>query len=208
MASKQRKLKKTQKQSRLNPRTRSFIYILLAGFGLVIFLTAGGFTFAATQEQNDAFCSSCHTQPESTYYQRSIGTQAVDLASAHKKENTRCIDCHSTTGVIGRVNAELLGAHNALAFYTHTAVQPAVQTKPITDESCLKCHQGVSDRSDMNNHFHFFLPRWQAADPNAATCVSCHQGHSDNGDPNIKFLNRETTQTVCEACHRFASEGR
>jgi len=52
-----------------------------------------------------------------------MDTQPVDLASAHKADNTRCIDCHSGKGVTGRIRAELLGAHNALAFYTRTAVQ-------------------------------------------------------------------------------------
>ena len=168
---------------------------------------ASGFTFAATQEQHDAFCSSCHTQPESTFYQRSLETQTVDLASFHKVKNTRCIDCHSGVGVVGRIEAELLGAHNALAFYTRTAVQPAKLTRPIGDESCLKCHQDVAARQDMNNHFHVFLARWQAQDPKAATCVSCHQGHSTDGDSQIMFLNQAITQAVCEACHASLAAG-
>lgn len=203
----QRKVKKARNNERFSTKTMLSIYILLAGFGLAIFLTASGFTFAATQEQHDIFCTSCHTQPESTFYQRSIDNQAVDLASAHQGDKTRCIDCHSGTGITGRIKAELLGAHNALAFYTNTAIQPAKLTIPITDESCLKCHQDISARGDMNNHFHYFLPRWQAIDPNAGTCVSCHQGHSDNGDPNTTFLNKATTQAVCDDCHRRAGEG-
>lgn len=207
MPTDQRKAKKAKKQKMLSLRTMSILYILLAGLGLVIFFTASGFAFAATQEQHDIFCASCHTQPESTFYQRSINAQALDLASAHNVEKTRCIDCHSGTGITGRIKAELLGAHNALAFYTNTAIQPAKLTIPITDESCLKCHQDVSARRDMNNHFHFFLARWQAIDPNAGTCVSCHQGHSDNGDPKIMFLNKNTTQAVCDDCHRRSGEG-
>jgi nitrate/TMAO reductase-like tetraheme cytochrome c subunit len=206
MPSALRKAKKAQNNKPRNPKTRLILYILLAGVGLAIFLAASGFAFAATQEQHDIFCSSCHTQPESTFYQRSINAQAVDLASVHKADKTRCIDCHSGVGVTGRVKAELLGAHNALAFYTNTAMQPAKQTKPIADESCVKCHQNVFDQRDMNNHFHFFLAQWQALDPNAATCVSCHQGHTTEGDPRIMFINEGTTQAVCEACHRFSGE--
>jgi hypothetical protein len=106
-----------------------------------------------------SFCASCHTQPESTFFQRSVDTQPVDLASIHKADNTRCIDCHSGKGVTGRIRAELLGAHNALAFYTRTAVQPAKLTRPIGDDSCLKCHQNVTTQRDRNNHFHGFLAR-------------------------------------------------
>ncbi len=101
----------------------------IAALGVAILLTASGFTFAATRETHDSFCASCHTQPESTFYQRSVDPQPVDLASAHTPKNTRCIDCHSGVGVFGRVQAELLGAHNALAYYTHTAVQPAKLTR-------------------------------------------------------------------------------
>ena len=207
MPNKRRKTKKTPKRISLNPKTRLVLYILLIGSGLAILLTTGGFTFAATQEQRDSFCSSCHTQPESTFYQRSLDAAAVDLASIHKEKKTRCIDCHSGIGMTGRIRAELLGAHNALAFYTKTAVQPAKLTQPIGDENCLKCHQDVAAQQDMNNHFHVFLAKWQSMDPNAATCVSCHQGHSDQGDPQIMFLNQETTQAECDSCHRALGAG-
>jgi nitrate/TMAO reductase-like tetraheme cytochrome c subunit len=207
MPTTQDKAKKTQKSTRLNPKTRLALYILLGGVGLAILLTTGGFTFAASQEQRDSFCSSCHTQPESTFYQRSLDANAVDLASFHNQEKTRCIDCHSGIGLTGRIRAELLGAHNALAFYTKTAVQPAKLTRPVGDESCLKCHPNVAAQQDMNNHFHVFLAQWQSMDPNAAACVSCHQGHANDGDPQIMFLNRAVTQAECESCHRSLGAG-
>ncbi|MEO8391591.1 MAG: hypothetical protein ABI700_01235, partial [Chloroflexota bacterium] len=47
-----------------------YVIIALAAFGII--LSVAGFTFAATQEQHDSFCASCHTQPESTFYQNSI----------------------------------------------------------------------------------------------------------------------------------------
>jgi len=207
MPKSKRNAKKVEQQKSLSPRTKLILEILLAGLGVVIFVTVTGFAFAATQEQRDGFCASCHTQPESTFYQRSLSAQAVDLASAHKPKNTRCIDCHSGAGVTGRIKAELLGAHNALAFYTHTAVQPAKLTRPIGDESCLKCHQNVLSQETMNNHFHFFLTRWQAADPNAATCVSCHGGHTTDGNADSLFLGQTTTQAECEACHQALGAG-
>jgi len=206
MSKSRRKAKAPQNRRIRNPKTRIAFYVLLVGVGLVIFLPASGCTFAGSQEQHDIFCSSCHTQPESTFYQRSLGTQAVDLASAHKAKQVRCIDCHSGVGVAGRIQAELLGAHNALAYYSKTAVEPAKLTRPIADANCLKCHQDINGPVDMNNHFHVFLPRWQAVDPNAATCVSCHQGHSDNGNSQIMFLNEATTREVCQACHAAIRE--
>jgi nitrate/TMAO reductase-like tetraheme cytochrome c subunit len=152
------------------------VKILLIACGVALLFTAGGFSFAATKETHDNFCASCHTQPESTFYQRSIAAQAVDLASIHTAKSVRCIDCHSGVGVIGRIQAEMLEAHNALAFYTGTAVQPAILTKPVGDDSCLKCHQNVTFDRSRNNHFHAFLARWQAVDPNASTLLGVTVG--------------------------------
>ena len=204
--SKTRATSRKKRQAAKRPISPLVKYLMVA-VGVGVMLAASGFTFAATQEQHDYFCSSCHTQPETTYYQRTQAALAVDLASAHTAKQVRCIDCHSGKGVTGRVSAELLGAHNALAFYTGTAVQPAKQTSPIGDTNCLKCHTKVLTGRDMNNHFHFFLLRWQARDPAAATCVSCHTGHATDGQANIAFLSQSHTVPVCDACHRALGEG-
>ena len=214
-----------------SPRKKIFgiIWVLVGIIVLGIFLAAGGFTFAATQEAHDPFCASCHTQPESTFFQRSIDAQAVDLASYHTPQKTRCIDCHSGPGILGRMQAELLGARNTVAWYTHTAVQPAPLTFPIQDANCLKCHQDVTQRGYTPkqsvtivgegrrggegeeagpNHWHEQLADWQAVVPNAGTCTSCHPGHSTDGTAQTGFENAQATRTVCEACHRTLGEGR
>jgi predicted CXXCH cytochrome family protein len=189
------------------PRRRfPLVRALLAAVGLGVLLTVGGFAFAATQEQHDTFCASCHSQPESTFYQRSAASQPVDLASAHTTYKTRCIDCHSGVGVSGRIQAELLGARNAALWVSHTAVQPAPLTQPIRDEACLKCHQNVTVGQGRNNHFHAFLARWQAADPHAGTCTSCHGGHSADSTADNRFVNVQA-RAVCDACHKVLRKG-
>src|SRR5574341_2130323 len=108
---------------------------------LGLLAVGGGIFFsAAHMEENDAFCASCHTQPESTYFNRSQAAQAVDVASFHHGQSVRCIDCHSGSGLVGRMGGMLVGAGDLLAFVTHTAQQPAPLTVPIRDENCLKCH--------------------------------------------------------------------
>jgi hypothetical protein len=212
-----------------------FIPILGIVFVFGILLTAGGFVFAASQESHDAFCASCHTQPESTFYQRSTASQTTDLASFHTTQTTRCIDCHSGAGVPGRMSAELMGARNALLWYTGKAVQPAVLTYPIGDANCLKCHANVIQQAftpkeqislpgigggggggdfgggreggGRANHWHAFLTRWQAADPNAGTCVSCHSGHAAGGTAQSGFMNAQNVQQVCDACHQVLRNG-
>ncbi len=182
------------------------VRVLVIVFAVGVLLTAGGFTFAANQEEHDAFCASCHTQPETTFFQRSTAT-AVDLASFHTAKSTRCIDCHSGMGVTGRISAEVMGAHNALLWYTNTAVQPAKLTQPVGDDNCIKCHLEVlNQQPTRNNHFHIFLARWQAADANAGGCTSCHQGHQTKASADTRWLEQATVEVVCQSCHRVIGE--
>lgn len=173
---------------------------------VAVLLGTGGMVFASSQEDHDSFCASCHTQPESTFFERSTASTPVDLASAHTPKEVRCIDCHSGSGVTGRIQAEMMGARNALMWYTGTAIQPAKVTFPIQDSNCLKCHSDVTLARTQNNHFHYFLARWQAADAQAAHCVSCHGGHSTDGSADTAFLTDANVQPVCQACHNVLKE--
>ncbi len=203
-------------------RLRLGIWVFAAALVVILAFTVGGFAFAANQETHDPFCASCHTQPESTFVQRSTTTPPVDLASYHTTQKNLCIDCHSGEGVAGRLQAELMGAYNAAKWFTGTAVQPAVVVFPITDSHCVKCHQDVTqqgftpqtsmtipgastggrEREGRNNHWHAFLTRWQVADPNAGSCISCHAGHATDGNTQNGFLNAQNVQATCDACHR------
>ncbi len=174
---------------------------------LAIVVTVGSFGYTATLEENDSFCISCHTQPESTYYQRAQDAQPVDLASFHATQPVHCIACHSGRGLPGRIGAELVGARNALMMVTGRATQPAVLITPIGDGSCLKCHDQVTANRGRDNHFHAFLSRWQLVDRNAGHCVSCHSGHVTDGASQDLFLNAARTDSVCNACHAVLREG-
>ncbi len=183
----------------LSLRLRWPVWAALAG---VLLFAGGGFTTAATLEERDSFCASCHSQPESTFYDRTQAA-AVDLASKHHASwATRCIDCHAGPNLTGRVSAMTLGARDLAAFVTHTDQQPAQLTVPISDANCLKCHADVLNTRSFNRHFHAFLARWQTLDPNAATCVSCHSSHSTDGDPTLIFLQTQRAQQVCDSCHQ------
>lgn len=171
---------------------------------IVLLLGGSGIGFAASQEENDAFCASCHTQPKSTFYERSLAAAPVDMASSHHTsddQNSKCIDCHSGRGVTGRLGAMLLGARNAFMLFTHTETQPAPLTVPIRDENCTKCHDNIYRQTDLSNHFHAFLPRWQALDLKAAGCVDCHSAHTTGGDAAQGFLQVDHVTPICERCH-------
>jgi predicted CXXCH cytochrome family protein len=100
-----------------------------------------------------------------------------------------------------------MGARNAALWYTGGATQPAPLNYPISDANCLKCHEQVTASRSRNNHFHYFLARWQAVDTQAATCVSCHGGHATDGSPDIAYLNQTTTEAVCQSCHNTLRAG-
>ncbi len=163
---------------------------------------ATGLAYAAHVENNDAFCASCHTQPESQFVQRSLA-QPVDLASAHAVKSIDCIQCHSGQGAIGRVSAiAAVALPDLIAFRSGRYRSPATITTAIGDDHCLKCHGDVVNRRDFNNHFHVFLRTWQSRAPkDAATCVDCHQSHVTGGLVNTSFLTESTTVAICQSCH-------
>jgi hypothetical protein len=191
------------------PKKFPILFTVIAGVVLVLLLAGGGFAFAASMEQNNSFCGSCHTQPESTNLSRSQAAQPVDMASYHIiMKGKNCIDCHAGPGLTGRMSAELQGALNAFHWFTGTAVQPAKLIQPIADGNCLQCHQDVTRDRARNNHFHGLLVKWQAADPNAGHCVSCHSGHSTTSSLPANFrADQRQDQAVCDACHRAIRRG-
>ncbi|MGA9190635.1 MAG: NapC/NirT family cytochrome c [Anaerolineales bacterium] len=178
---------------------RYFIPGLILLLGLVFSIS--GMLYAAHLEGSDAFCASCHTQPETKYFQRTQQSQSVDLASFHQTKSVHCIDCHSGRGVTGRLGAFMVGGRDMIAYLTHTDTQPAPLTVPIGDVNCLKCHSDVTQTTSFNRHFHRFLPQWQAVDRNAATCVSCHTSHTTAGSASLQFLVNAPTSQVCQDCH-------
>ena len=210
----------SKKPKQPGKKTLRIIPILIVVAVLGIFGVAGAFAFGASQESHDSFCASCHTQPESTFYQRTQGSSHADLASYHTTQTTNCIDCHSGAGITGRIQAELMGASNAARWFTGTAVQPGVLGGPYPDENCLKCHQDVTQQGFVakekitiqgaslegrrSNHYHQFLSRWQAADPIAGNCNSCHSGHLTDPTATVQtgFMNSQDVQSTCNACHK------
>lgn len=173
--------------------------VALILFGVVIPGTAMQF------ENHNSFCASCHTQGEQMFYDRSVASAAVDLASVHNiKGQARCIDCHTGPGIIGRYGGLMAGSTDLISYFSRHYPQPAAMEEPYPDANCLKCHAAITQKQDFNNHFHVFLSQWQAIDKNAASCVSCHLSHDTSGDAKVAFLNEQTTVVVCQKCHAAA----
>ncbi len=191
---------------------KRWIVIIAVVAILAVIVPVGGTYAALRMEESDAFCASCHTQPELDYYQQEQSSQAATLAAFHAhtpKGDVRCIDCHSGTGTFGRASGLEQGAHDLLAYLSGHYHSPAITTNPLSDASCIKCHADVlpakvitraEDVNSIQSHFHDFYPYWHQQDPNAASCEDCHTSHT-TGLSGDQFINNGATAKVCDACH-------
>ena len=189
-----------------NRRPWLVVMVGLIACGVSLVVMAGGTAYAVRQENRDSFCASCHTEPESKYYQQSLAQAAPTLAAFHTQKQARCIDCHSGGGPFGRVEGLMQGSQDLAAYYSGHYHNPAITLNKLSDDSCTKCHAQVTSSGGFNNHFHRFLPRWQSIDPNAAHCVDCHTAHpSANGAQG--YLATGLVTGVCQRCHARLGEG-
>ena len=164
------------------------LIIISSAIAAVVIAATAAFSIGYTRENDDAFCASCHTEPESTYYERSIASEAVDLAAFHHDEETRCIDCHSGKGLTGRARAMLLGARDWVAYQSGRYVQPAVTTHPEDRDSCTKCHS-------------FSFLGGEAGEGPSLDGVRGHDGHYHSGRLLITWRIRGGPENACAACH-------
>ena len=203
---------------------RKLVVVLGVLIGIGVVLAVGGMGVSLLLENQNAFCASCHTQPESKYYQQSLQTQTTTLATFHLQKQTHCIDCHSGGGPLGRAQGLQQGLDDTVLFISGNYKNPAITSNPLGDDSCLKCHSAVLTRgrgsppSAIQNpvpgrgnrpndgHFHQFLQRWQAADPRAGHCVNCHTSHTD-GVASVGFMSADPVQQVCDGCHKVLRTG-
>jgi hypothetical protein len=203
---------------------RPVILLIAVVVVVIIALPAVGVGASLLLENQNAFCASCHTQPEEKYYQQSLQAQAATLASFHVQKETRCIDCHSGGGPLGRAAGIMQGTDDLMLYVSGHYHAPAITSNPLGDDSCLKCHPEVltrgrrsppspiqdpvqvSGRRANDGHYHQFLQRWQASDARAAHCVNCHTSHTD-GVANVGFMAANSVQEVCDGCHLALNAG-
>jgi hypothetical protein len=194
-----------ERLSLLWPKRPAFLLPLLAS--LVVLVVASYIT-GTQKEEHDNFCASCHTQPEETFYTRSLQSTPTDLATYHAKKGVLCIQCHAGKGLIGRSLGLMAGAQDLVAFYSGNYPKPIKMEEPLPDANCTRCHASVLTNQDFNNHYHSLLSQWRSVDPqNAAVCITCHTSHSTTGAVADMFLIQNPTVQVCQKCHAIAGEG-
>jgi nitrate/TMAO reductase-like tetraheme cytochrome c subunit len=177
------------------------LFALTALVGVLALI--GGVGWVSHQEQDNRFCASCHTQPETEYlerYARAEKQPADDLASFHhRKDAVRCIDCHVGEGFVGRSAVVAFAGWNAFKHYAGIATQPAKIVIPIQNEGCSKCHQDALVEPGFENHVHnkYFDSN---ESPPFIRCTDCHVSHR-RGDERTAFQFRDAILPQCEYCH-------
>lgn len=170
---------------------------------------------ASALENLDPFCASCHTEPESEYFDRSLRLPS-DLASTHARSEVRCIDCHSGRGIAGRAGSLRQGASDLAAFIYGGYASPAVTTNPVGDAGCTKCHRQPSAVANLSaavegissSHYHYreYTAEWGHRQPDPReSCVMCHPGHLLGIAEEAAFAPGYPAETVCDACHAALS---
>ncbi len=155
---------------------------------IFIFLFMVSLPVASNLEERDRFCTSCHTIPEETYYQRAqqalvsaqqaqVSVEEVsylDLASAHyaaPEETFRCIDCHrGNNTLLDRARTLFLGGRDTLIWLSGQADPTIEKQQTAAPEllitACINCHNESLLVVGFNDHFHNMLPAayqlWQA----------------------------------------------
>ncbi len=188
---------------------RGWRFIALAALLAMVALVSG-VGFVSYKERDNAFCASCHTEPETTYYERFIAADqrqnATTLAAFHHyRKNIRCIDCHAGEGVLGRATVLSLAAWDTLKYLTHTAQQPAPIVFEVQNEACTKCHTADIRKPGFENHYHNLYFNPQVSPPYIA-CVHCHVSHR-LGDERTAFQFRDAILPRCEYCHAQMGRG-
>jgi hypothetical protein len=162
------------------------------------------YTVGLRLESNDAFCASCHVEPETTYYQASLKPQIANtLAAFHAGENTLCIDCHSRKWIPGRLWAQWGGLQNLLSYLSGSYRDPSETTRPVGDSGCSKCHSDLTWVSERPGHYHSpgMRWRWRSAGGPANTCEACHPSHEPVGSLAERFMEIDLIEAKCDACH-------
>lgn len=186
------------------------VALLVAG---AIFASIG-FVAGTTLEERDTFCASCHTVPESTYFDRSttaltnVNSTVSDLATAHyrqaqtKNQDFSCIRCHRGNASLGdRLQTLALGARDTLIFISgkadSTIEKTTVDQSVLVNTACVSCHEATMlTFQGIQNHFHNFLPQ---------TGELLAQGKrlsASVGGEGFRTVNVPLTCTSCHLAHK------
>lgn len=196
--------------------------LLAIGFFALVALGGLSFVVASTLEDHDSFCISCHTAPETTYFNRaymSLDNPAADppdLASWHylnaqAKQTAAftCIMCHRGDASLGqRVSTLALGGRDAMIFavgkQNSTLEKTQISEGWLANASCIGCHMDtLLTLKGLDNHFHTQLPQAATALANGGTLKVSDSINKEFADRILQAgLQTVNTTLLCSDCHQ------
>jgi len=199
-------------------KVRVITFTFSVFFIIVVSISTGVTHFI---ESNDKFCASCHTQPETTYYQRSIEKTSSDLATYHAKKNIDCIDCHSKPWFTGRIISQFQAFNNYLVHRAGEGKKFNKSRSLTGNENCTKCHSNSMWSTERSGHHHspVMQQKWQAKGGPLQTCESCHNSHGKTRRlpgkllltsnnirvtriKNLPSMKKSHVLNQCQSCHK------
>ena len=131
-------------------------------------------------------CLSCHAQDRGTRHW---------ATGIHAANGVRCTDCHEIHA------SSVKAAHDTTRFDTTTggalrvaSISPEtntmVQSRSVTNEACLKCHQ--TQKAQLSMPYHHPLREGKMS------CVDCHDAHGGRAGNNLRTAN---VNELCLSCH-------
>lgn len=167
-----------ENQTPVKPRHKRWPLFVGGLFLALIFFGGVGFVVASALEEQDSFCVSCHTTPETTYYNRAyisldnptlavndLSTEHYHLAQEAGKQPFGCISCHRGDASLGhRISTLALAARDTVTYVTGNENSQIEKTDIkeawLPNASCVGCHTPLLlSVKGLNNHFHTLLPQ-------------------------------------------------
>jgi len=174
------------------PKTARSLVIGMVVFALVV---VGVWVTAGFTTSTDAVCLSCHAD-----------SPHADAAKGQPHENTRCIACHESGGVVGRYVVDV--PSRLLHFVEGWAPARSLATYgSVSQSACSQCHNADIAGTTTNSKTGIKMSH---VEPMAAsaTCIDCHQmqdgvvaSHNAGMNPCLRCHDSKTASAKCVTCH-------
>ena len=210
-------------------RRRRWPIIAEIAFFVLIVLGGSGFVVASALEEHDTFCISCHTVPETTYYNRAqmaldnkaapvpdLATIHYQLYQDHGRPAFECINCHRGDSSLGqRISTLALGGRDALIYVLGREDPTLEKTQTaegwLPNAACVSCHTDSLLRlAGVQNHFHNRLPQAAQALANGGV-LTVADSFKDRAtlllNAGLKTVNVALTCTDCHEAHQTLPNG-